>query len=574
MTPVYLLSWCGSDGDVPDREVAPIVRRQGLVELWHGDRATLYGTANLPRRALRAGRGIVIGSLFDKFGRSAPDLLGTRERMFDPKTLLSDFWGAYVAVVESPEGLSLLRDPSGGLACYAASRDGRHYFTSEPRLLTDCGIVEPAIDWTMVLEALVRRDRRPRTTCLSGITELGPGLLLSLAGSARKETLVWDAASVARRAQGDGTVESLREALTFTLGAWGRSSERPLVEVSGGLDSSIVAAGIAASNPQTSLITFAPSPGDPDELPYARALAEHLGIPLHIARPDIADVDVGRSLAAGLPRPTARAFTQSADALSLARARSIGADAFFSGGGGDDVFGYLRSVAPVIDRFRAEGARAAATTALDIARMNHATLWEVLAHLLERAWRRPPLIDRLDARLMASDSVDQLPQPAPSLPSTALPPGKARHVEGIVTIHNYLEGHHRASFAPLLSPLLSQPIVEACLAVSSWRWCEGGRNRAAARAAFADRLPKVIVERRSKGSFDAFCARLLDRNRERILSMLIDGSLAAHGLLDKAAVTGALRHPSPPAGIVSRVLTLVDVESWASAWDRPQSQRA
>jgi asparagine synthase (glutamine-hydrolysing) len=566
MTPAYLITWSDWGAIEPERDLARTLRGRGLEPLWRGGGARLYGTGNLRGRSFATGTGIVIGSLFDRSGRAAPDILGAAEPVYDPRTFVNSFWGGYVAVSDTSDGICILRDPSGGLACYHASRNDRHYLTSAPRLLTECGIVEPEIDWSMVLETLVCRDRRPRTTCIVGIAELMPGFLLGLGGSGCRETSVWDAASVAANSHGSGTVESLRDALETTLGAWGQSGTRPLVEVSGGLDSSVVAAGIAASNSQTSLITFAPSPGDPDELPYAGVLARHLGLPLHVARPDIAEVDVSRSLAADLPRPTARAFTQSADALSLARARSIGADAFFSGGGGDDAFCYLRSVAPVLDRARSEGIRAAATTSLDIARMNHATLWEVMANLMRRALPGRPSADRPDTRLIAPGCLDQLAAAARSAPREKLPPGKARHVEGIVTIHNYLEGHRRADFAPLISPLLSQPVIEACLAVSSWRWSEGGRNRATARAAFADRLPPVILERRSKGSFDAFCARLLDRNRERILSMLIDGSLAAQGLLDRSAVTGALRDPSPSAGLVSRLLTLVDVESWAAAW--------
>jgi asparagine synthase (glutamine-hydrolysing) len=145
-------------------------------------------------------------------------------------------------------------------------------------------------------------------------------------------------------------------------------------------------------------------------------------------------------------------------------------------------------------------------------------------------------------------------------------PGKAAHVRAIGTLSNHLEGHGRASFAPVLFPLLSQPIVEFCLAVPSWRWCEGGENRALARRAFADRLPTCVIERRSKGAFDGFCARLFDRNRALVSALLLEGELAGQGILDRTAVEAAIRNPAPSGELVMRLLALVDAEAWLQSW--------
>src|SRR3546814_4141247 len=71
----------------------------------------------------------------------------------------------------------------------------------------------------------------------------------------------------------------------------------------------------------------------------------------------------------------------------LRQARAIGADACFSGGGGDDVFCYLRTVLPAIDRLRIEGFRAMLETTGDIARMNHANIWDALLKVARRAIR-------------------------------------------------------------------------------------------------------------------------------------------------------------------------------------------
>jgi asparagine synthase (glutamine-hydrolysing) len=285
----------------------------------------------------------------------------------------------------------------------------------------------------------------------------------------------------------------------------------------------------------------------------------------------VADVDLTRSMSRDLPRPNARAFVQAADLCSLRHAEAIGADAFFSGGGGDDLFCYLRTILPAIDRLRAEGFRAMLGTCADVGLMNHATIWDALgkaARHLMRGARRP----KVDSLFLAPSAPDAC-RGAGMKGAPPRLPGKAAHVEALLSIHNYLEGHARAAFAPIHSPLLSQPLVECCLSIPSWLWCDGGRNRAVARAAFAARLPPLLLERRSKGSFDGFCAGLLHARRKLVADMLRDGLLARHGLVDAEKVRLAMEVPFPPAETVGRILALVDAESWAGAWNQRLAAR-
>jgi len=145
-------------------------------------------------------------------------------------------------------------------------------------------------------------------------------------------------------------------------------------------------------------------------------------------------------------------------------------------------------------------------------------------------------------------------------------PGRAVHIAGLVRAHPTLESD-RSRIAPVINPLLSQPIVEACLAIPSWQWREGGRDRAMARTAFAERLPAAIVERRVKGTPDPFCSEIVRRRRDELRERLMDGQLAAHGILDPGAIEEALRPGRPTASEQNvRLLELVNVEAWATAW--------
>jgi asparagine synthase (glutamine-hydrolysing) len=48
--------------------------------------------------------------------------------------------------------------------------------------------------------------------------------------------------------------------------------------------------------------------------------------------------------------------------------------------------------------------------------------------------------------------------------------------------------------------------------------------------------------------------------------MLAEGQLARQGLLDREAVVRAVQEPAPRAETITRLLTFVDVESWAASW--------
>lgn len=545
--------------------------RRGCVQRVDHFPLLLFTSADLPLRTA-ASKGWIFGPLFDRAGSSANlelDLDLTHDGL---QSLLHNFWGNYIAITAGKEGWSVFRDPSGGRPCYFAKHSGRHYFTSRPTLLIECGIISPTLNWTEVAHSLADHASRREQTAVRGIEELLPGTVLARNSRVSRLTQVWQAPSGGQANSPAQSIAELEQALSSTLAAWGRSLRRPLIEISGGLDSAIVAAGMSRASPDPRLITFAAAPGDPDELTYARALSSHLGLDLEIVRPHHESVDLERSLAASLPRPNARAFTQAADALSLRHGQAIGADAFVSGGGGDDVFCYLRTILPAIDRLIAKGSFGMLATAADIAVMNHSTMWEAMQRIARRLFRRSPRTAKLDLRFLNRDAIVSIASIEDHQPFGRLP-GKAEHVRNVLSIHNYLEGHARAEFAPILSPLLSQPIVECCLTIPTWHWCQGGRNRAVARAAFRDRLPQILLERRSKGHFDGFCAALLDHNRDLVVAMLLEGHLAKNGLLDSDAVAAALQNPFPSAETVTRLLALVDTEAWAAGWAARPPQR-
>lgn len=534
----------------------------------------LVAAAGTPHVPIDHNEGIVLGHLFDRrtgtrIAAGTPPVSGLTADAF-----VERYWGGYVALSTRQGTPAVLRDPSGALPCYHIDLGDVHLLTSRPDLAIDAGLVAPEIDPTILAQAIVFRDLRPARTALRHVAEILPGMAARLYPPGLETRCIWTpwrfTAPGCEIGDFDEAANRVRDTATACLTAWGDCFQRPLVEISGGLDSAIVAAGLAASRAQARAITYAAAAGDPDETPYAEAIAAFLQVPLDICQPDRDDVDLLRSDAADLPRPCARNFSQPFDRAARASAMAMTADAFFSGGGGDNVFSYQRSLAPVLDRLRRQGPAGLMATMSDMAILGETSVWHVAARTMRRLARRAPQpLWKPGRQFLAPAMVEALPFPE-GHPWVERPPGtlpgKRAHVQSLIRMQNHLEGHGRLAVAPIVWPLLSQPLVETCLAVPSWLWCAGGRNRAVARAAFAAALPTAAIARQGKGAFDSYSARLFAARRPELRDLLLDGALAAMNLLDKPSLDAALRQPMLASETIVRLWHLADVEAWARAW--------
>ena len=94
-------------------------------------------------------------------------------------------------------------------------------------------------------------------------------------------------------------------------------------------------------------------------------------------------------------------------------------------------------------------------------------------------------------------------------------------------------------------------------------------NRALARAAFAHDLPPAVMARTSKAGPDSFVRQVFAQNRTVIGERLLDGLLAANGVIDRRAVEEALAtDETEDDSNFDRVLDLLEAENWARSWTR------
>lgn len=529
-----------------------------------------------------AGGGHVIGVLFKgdrlcpaiELARNPPACTTPAARA---RWLARECWGAYLAVGSDPDGAGVwaFPDPSGLLPVYRLVAGGHLLLTSDLRLLAGAGVAAPDIAWAAVADHLRFPEVRQTQTCLVGIEELAPGALHALNRPDLPPIQVWhpDAFMPGGSALcfADGA-EALRACAIDTLNAWASLAGPVAVAASGGVDSSLICAALASAGRRFDCITLATADPSGDERAFAAALGDHLGARVVAAIYDPARGEPNAPASAGLPRPTRRTFMRALDA-ALEEARSeLGANAVFDGNSGDNLFCFLHSAAPVLDRLAVEGVGPAVRTLLD---MCHVTDCDA-ATMIGAAWRRwrrglSRAAWRADTRLLAPAEL-AVPDMVPLTPWLDAPvcahAGKRDHLALILRGQNHVHGLGDCGGARF-SPLVSQPLVEFCLSVPTWLWCAGGINRALARQAFAAELPPAILRRRSKAGPDGFIRRLFVQNRPSIQMLLLEGLLAAQRVIDRAAVEEALQTDALSGdAIVNRLFELVEAELWARSWGR------
>lgn len=518
----------------------------------------------------------IVGTIFPRACDPSPPRPGSGEADGPVERLLKRRWGAYVAIVDQRDHVEIFRDPSGGLPAYWIRRGDLTLVLSSLDEVVPAAVAAPRIDWSCVAGMIAYPQVRADRTGLKGVHELLPGQALRIRlGGPDGLALRWSPWRFAARSAAildrSLATEILRETVQSCVAAWATRFPRPLLELSGGLDSSIIAASLRLAGRSVDCINIVTPTAEGDEQRFARLAAD--GHRLQIVPVAAKGVDVRRARAGRLPRPGAHALLRPIEDAFVAAAQASGATSFFSGLGGDNVFCSLSSAAPASDALLTSGPGLRFLRALDdLARLHGCTAWTAGGLALRKAVRSGSM-GRLpiDASFLTPGCApDRAPHhPWMSAPRGALP-GKHDQIRSLLLAQAYLDRYEHAAKGEIVFPLLSQPIVELCLRIPTWLWIADGQNRAIARDAFASVIPEAVVRRRSKGGLNAFVAAVFEDNVEGLSVQLINGRLARAGLLDLPAVREVLTNPASASGpALFRVLQLADVEAWARTWDGP-----
>jgi asparagine synthase (glutamine-hydrolysing) len=519
--------------------------------------------------------GVLIGKAFDRAGAEAGEVRAARlEGLIDLEPLeaaaflIEQAWGGFVAVLapQRADAPAVLRDPTGQIDAFVWTRDGITLVGSE----VPDGPAAPlglAIDWPRIGDLLADPRRTGAAPPLKGLVGVDPGECRYGVG-ANQSCRLWSPATIVReRPAPEDPSASLRRWVDVSVTAEASDTEIIFSEISGGLDSAIVATALAhAGRRPKGAINFYRDQAEGDERLWARAVAEAIDVPLNAVRrapfalrPD--DFAVG----AASVRPSLNALDPDYDRLLLAEAERLKAEVLFTGHGGDVVFYQLGAAEIAGDILRGAPTTAGRLKALgDVARRTRRSVWSLARQaLMARSSFKDGAADERFVTVVARGPAH------PWLEDLkGVPPAKRIQIAGLVNSLNVVAKTRRGAATRLAHPLLSQPMVELCLSIPTPILSAGEGDRSLARLAFSDRLPAVVAERRSKGDITVFFGKSIAASLPVLRPMLLEGRLVASGLIDRDRLEIALQ----PETLVWRdnygeILVAAALEAWVCHWE-------
>lgn len=563
-------------GSLPSQGLCKVAEAPGWVIVADPGAADCVRSLTDPTR-------LVIGQVFD---RRATDQSrhgsGRIDRASGDFAALCQFlvqhcWGSYIAFEidpGAPDRLAMFRDPIGmHEALTWVSADGVRVVTSRPEALIPLAPpVNFGIDWDRAAQLLQFAGSAGESVPLTGIDTVPTGSILRCGHGRSLGTRLWSPASFARE-RGNWTrppEECLPDLVDACIGAWASTTSTAIAELSGGLDSAIVAAGLvrAAGRPTRRWFHYYGPDAPGDERTYARAVGQMLDLPFEELRATDSLIDA--RLVDAIPlgaRPSVASLSLLHHADMAARGAALGATALFTGQGGDALF--YQAATPMIACELWKSAppgrtRLGALAAL--ARWSGGSIWSTLRKAIgaSRQCVTPPgfpfALVRPE-RICAAPEFDWLDDTAD------LPPAKQLQI--------LLLAMCRAAFAPswttqqmtTVHPLFSQPLVERLLGLSALELTHATRDRALIRSAYARRLPPALIARPSKGRVSAAYGRMLASSLPFLRDYLMNGMLVANHVLDRAALEHALDVDIlMERNIYAEIYAAIFMERWVRGW--------
>ncbi|MCG3176810.1 MAG: Asparagine synthetase [glutamine-hydrolyzing] 1 [Candidatus Omnitrophica bacterium] len=491
---------------------------RGLVMSCAGE---IYGAGRLRTRMKAEGQEFATGSDCELL------LAAYRSSGLDGLRRLDGQWAA--ALLDSRNGsLVLCRDRFGIAPLYYARLGGAWYFASEIKALYAVAEFTPSPDPAAVRDWMRCWSPLPGRTFFSGVSEVPPGCAVVIRGPDAQQVRWWHPEVRTYSGGAADAAVQLRERLDAAVRSRAcETDERVGVYLSGGLDSSIVAASTVRARPDAELL-HVDVPGSGEERRHAEAVAERLGRPLRVAGWDPARaIDELESVVRQAEQPFLRSGPLALHALART-AGQTGVKAVLTGEGADelcfgydlyletalrwscagrsqrskrrrllsrvhpDVGGQDRASAYWVESFFAEGSKPAD------ADFSHAVRWsrmDVLSRQLADRWTsadrsREAFVEDLRRALPAGwDQGDPLER-ARSLELNLLLPQFLLSAQGErMTLTWGIEARQ---------PFLQHELVEWILGLPRPLLLRGLRTKRLLRQAYADELPPEVVRRRKQ----------------------------------------------------------------------------
>lgn len=542
--------------------------------------------------------GVVLGKLFERPSNSpsvaAPlslDESRTRPILASHgRHLVDSYWGRYVAFLHDGSGTSwVLRDPSGGLPCVTVRFGGVRLFFSAMKEIQHLGLGPFDVNWGYLAASICMMKGPTHATGLRGVSQVLGGECVELCDDHARSTFYWDPLRIANTDVIENPLEAtyaMRDRVMDAVRAWASCYSSITLSLSGGLDSSVLYSALRDTPEKSKLICFHyyPVGSDLDERRFARLVARSGGSEL-LERARDSTLSLRPLLdCEASHEPSNYLYYLENSRLDAGIAASHNATAAFTGWGGDQLFyqnhaflaagDYLHYRWPSSQFLR---------IAFDSAQMDRVSVWHVLREAFaERVQHRRwsfrgeaaeymPLVRRevIDSVYGSTDYVHPLLNDPRDTPS-----GKLWHAFQVMSPWEFYDPFGLEDDPERVSPLYSQPVLELCLRIPVHILTYGGWDRAIARRAFYDELPREVANRRNKGGIERHVRGIFEHNIGFMRELLLDGALVQEGLVDRKKLSLALSgKASKLRPGLAELLDFMGTEAWLRHW-RNQGWRA
>jgi asparagine synthase (glutamine-hydrolysing) len=473
--------------------------------------------------------------------------------------------------------------------------------------LEDCASLKLAafsINWDCISAQVVGGDYLTHETAINEIKtlECGDGVECTPGGCTKHP--YWEPSRFLKDRSLSGfsdATRAMRNTVDHCVNALSSEHNSILVNLSGGLDSSIVLSALARA-PHKPLLTAVNyhSRGCGDERPFARTMARSVNCRL-VEHARNSCLDLRRFYDCNLTvSPVLNFSAPDVEARNTALARDANATAIFNGELGDNIFGRNPSAGILLEYIRLNGIGPRfLSVAMDYAMLTKQSVWRTLV-LTRQETKRLTEHDAFSALKKLQDRCGIEGASARSLASTdaeehygriadrflhpwlkearGLAPDSQKLLFGLVTVTS--TAYHSPFAAPddpqAVSPFVCQPLAETALRIPGYLHCSSAQDRAVARAAFADTLPAEVLNRGvGKGGPGMWVKDVVENNFKFLREFLLDGILVRRGLLDRNKLDTALSpRIAKSTAMVGDVFAKLYIEAWVRNFARLETPRA
>lgn len=548
-----------------------------LRELLSNPGSTVLASPELPTAVSPDGNSVILGDAFARSGTIAKALesISGVSAPEAAKRMVHHIWGRYAlfCIDAREQSCAWLRDPSGAQRLYAWRLPACMLVTNAINEELIAAVEKkPNIDWHQLSMLIARPEMSATYSALRDVDIALPGELYWLSDGREQRTTLWSPVEFAA-SERNADSDELIAIGTECVARWLDGDQRITIELSGGLDSSLVA-GLAATLPSPPIIQglnlIPRSPGG-DERSYARSVSDKWGFGLIEASIDPSELNYLALMDRPLTvEPPVYGMDVVADGLSSDLAETFGATRILSGQGGDAVFFQPHTPLITSDYLKAKGTGLHfASLAKSCAMATNRSIWSVMREAI-----RPDA--RLARRTLPANVVGPVSriawEAAPLehpwvIDAQPLPAGKQMQIAMLANCLLFHGFTQTGQGRKLVHPLLSQPLVELCLGYPLWQLVPDQRERGMARDAFAPVLPQEVLERQGKGEASGFYNLAIAAHLEDLRPLLLKGVLSEKGLIEASALDAMLDrrhllwkddHPLLAA--------LIALECWVRRW--------